>query len=91
MPRSVNTLPEESKCLVTEDRKWRQEKLYKQMTDRCIDEVAMPLRRLQLLPEELVTLKIIMLFNYGNHAQQGKFIFLNVIKLLFRRCNNVHY
>jgi hypothetical protein len=38
------------------------------MTDRCIDEVAEPLRRLELMPEELVTLKIIMLFNYGNHA-----------------------
>ncbi|VDN23823.1 unnamed protein product [Gongylonema pulchrum] len=35
------------------DRKWRQEKLYKQMTNICIDEVAMPLRRLKLMPEEL--------------------------------------
>lgn len=52
------------------------------MTDKCIDEVAEPLRRLNLMPEELVshtnklvstsnfqvTLKIIMLFNYGNHG-----------------------
>jgi nuclear factor 4 len=68
MPRSVNVLPEESKHLVSEDRKWRQDKLYKQMTDRCIDEVAMPLRRLQLMPEELVTLKIIMLYSCGNHS-----------------------
>lgn len=37
------------------------------MTDKCIDEVAEPLRRLELMPEELVVLKIIMLFNYGNH------------------------
>uniref|UniRef100_A0A915DKC4 Uncharacterized protein n=1 Tax=Ditylenchus dipsaci TaxID=166011 RepID=A0A915DKC4_9BILA len=65
--RNVSVLPEESK--VAEDRKWRQEKLYKQMTDRCIDEVALPLRRLQLMPEELVTLKIIMLFSCGNHTQ----------------------
>jgi len=68
MPRSVDVLSDECASLVTEDRKWRQEKLYKQMTDRCIDEVAEPLRRLELMPEELVTLKIIMLFNYGNHA-----------------------
>jgi hypothetical protein len=70
MPRSVDVLPDECASLVTEDRKWRQEKLYKQMTDRCIDEVAEPLRRLELMPEELVTLKIIMLFNYGNHAPE---------------------
>uniref|UniRef100_A0A1I8ARD2 Nuclear receptor domain-containing protein n=1 Tax=Steinernema glaseri TaxID=37863 RepID=A0A1I8ARD2_9BILA len=37
MPRNVNVLPEESKHSISEDRKWRQEKLYKQMTDRCID------------------------------------------------------
>lgn len=41
------------------------------MTDRCIDEVAMPLRRLRLMPEELVTLKIIMLFSCGNHTHTG--------------------
>ncbi|CAD5215021.1 unnamed protein product [Bursaphelenchus xylophilus] len=69
MPRDVNVLPEEIKPLVSEDRAWRQEKLYKTMTEKCIDEVAVPLKRLQLLPEELVTLKIIMLFNYGNHVQ----------------------
>jgi len=62
MPRNVNELPEESQVSISEDRKWRQEKLYKQMTDSCIDEVALPLRRLQLMPEELVVLKIIMLF-----------------------------
>lgn len=41
------------------------------MTDSCIDEVAMPLRRLKLMPEELVALKIIMLFRYGNHTSIG--------------------
>lgn len=70
MPRSVDILPDECASLISEDRKWRQEKLYKTMTDRCIDEVAEPLRRLGLMPEELVTLKIIMLFNYGNHAPE---------------------
>jgi len=60
-----------SKTLVTEDRKWRQEKLYKQMTDRCIDGLVIPLRRLQLTPEELVTLKILLLFSCGNHTQKG--------------------
>lgn len=66
MPRNVNELP--TKESITAERKWRQEKLYKQMTDACIDEVAMPLRRLKLMPEELVTLKIIMLFRCGNHT-----------------------
>lgn len=60
-------------------RKWRQEKLYKQMTDRCIDEVAEPLRRLELMPEELVTLKIIMLFNYGKYFYK-RFIYYFVLK-----------
>ncbi|KAL3090968.1 hypothetical protein niasHS_007343 [Heterodera schachtii] len=69
MPRSVNVLPIESKTLVTEDRKWRQENLYRQMTDRCIDEVSTPLRKLQLKPEELVTLKILLLCSCGNHDQ----------------------
>uniref|UniRef100_A0A914RF54 NR LBD domain-containing protein n=1 Tax=Parascaris equorum TaxID=6256 RepID=A0A914RF54_PAREQ len=66
MPRNVNELPQETK-----DRRWRQEKLYKQMTDSCIDEVAKPLRRLRLMPEELVTLKIIMLFRCGNYVNSG--------------------
>ncbi|CAD5210197.1 unnamed protein product [Bursaphelenchus okinawaensis] len=71
MPRNVSVLPEEIKPLVSEDRAWRQEKLYKTMTEKCIDEVAIPLKRLQLMPEELVTLKVIMLFNYGNHLHHG--------------------
>ncbi|KAI6234104.1 hypothetical protein M3Y99_00844700 [Aphelenchoides fujianensis] len=68
MPRSVECLPQESAAAVAPDRKWRQQKLYQEMTDRCIDEVVLPLRRLNLLPEELVCLKIIMLFHsYSNH------------------------
>uniref|UniRef100_A0A915PNP9 NR LBD domain-containing protein n=1 Tax=Setaria digitata TaxID=48799 RepID=A0A915PNP9_9BILA len=77
MPRNVDELPEELEASflfesIPTDRKWRQEKLYKQMTDICIDEVAMPLRRLKLMPEELVTLKIIMLFRYGASSCENK-------------------
>ncbi|EYB95916.1 hypothetical protein Y032_0155g3090 [Ancylostoma ceylanicum] len=68
MPRNVEVLPEECRSTISPDRRWRQEKLYKHMTDTCIDEVATPLRQLQLLPQELVVLKIIMLFNCGNHT-----------------------
>lgn len=57
MPRDISILSEERKLEIPEDRKWRQEKLYKNMTNRCIDEVVRPLRRLQLTSEELVTLK----------------------------------
>ncbi|VDN52450.1 unnamed protein product [Dracunculus medinensis] len=71
MPRNINEISDEMKESVTAERIWRQEKLYKQMTDSCIDEVAMPLRRLKLMPEELVALKIIMLFRYGNHTSIG--------------------
>ena len=71
MPRRVNILPDDAKRVIPEERKWRQDKLYTEMTDRCIDEVVGPLRRLQLTPEELVTLKIIMLFNCGNHYHTG--------------------
>jgi nuclear factor 4 len=67
MPRRVNMLPDDAIRVIPEERKWRQDKLYTEMTDRCIDEVVDPLRRLQLTPEELVTLKTIMLFNCGNH------------------------
>lgn len=41
------------------------------MTDRCIDEVARPFRKLKLMPEEVLTLKIIMLFNCGNHMRES--------------------
>ncbi|WKX97380.1 hypothetical protein Q1695_013213 [Nippostrongylus brasiliensis] len=72
MPRTVEMLPEECRSSISPDRRWRQEKLYKHMTDTCIDEVAKPLRRLQLLPQELVVLKIIMLFNLGNHTETSE-------------------
>ncbi|CAI5442848.1 unnamed protein product [Caenorhabditis angaria] len=66
MPRNFGTTPEkEGRISVTADRLWRQEKLYKQMTDSCIDEVAIPLRNLKLSPQELVAIKIIVLFNCG--------------------------
>ncbi|KAJ1357775.1 Nuclear hormone receptor member nhr-19 [Parelaphostrongylus tenuis] len=71
MPRNVELLPEECRSSISPDRRWRQEKLYKNMTDTCIDEVATPLRHLQLLPQELVVLKIIMLFNCGNHTESS--------------------
>ncbi|VDN42963.1 unnamed protein product [Gongylonema pulchrum] len=38
MPRNVDELPEDMKESIPADRKWRQEKLYKQMTNICIDE-----------------------------------------------------
>ncbi|CAI4232735.1 unnamed protein product [Auanema sp. JU1783] len=69
MPRNFDVLPEESKISISADRKWRQEKLYKQMTDSCIDGVASPFRKLMLSTQELVALKIIMLFNYGRHSE----------------------
>uniref|UniRef100_A0AAF5PWQ0 Nuclear hormone receptor family member nhr-19 n=2 Tax=Wuchereria bancrofti TaxID=6293 RepID=A0AAF5PWQ0_WUCBA len=72
MPRNVDKLPQDMKESIPADRKWRQEKLYKQMTDICIDEVAVPLRRLKLMPEELVTLKIIMLFRYGGRNRENE-------------------
>ncbi|KAE9415655.1 hypothetical protein Angca_002664 [Angiostrongylus cantonensis] len=71
MPRNVEVLPEECRSSISPDRRWRQEKLYKHMTDTCIDEVVTPLRQLQLLPQELVVLKIIMLFNCGNHTESS--------------------
>ncbi|KAK5968069.1 hypothetical protein GCK32_018214, partial [Trichostrongylus colubriformis] len=39
MPRNVEVLPEECRSSISPDRRWRQEKLYKHMTDTCIDEV----------------------------------------------------
>uniref|UniRef100_A0A914X7T2 Uncharacterized protein n=1 Tax=Plectus sambesii TaxID=2011161 RepID=A0A914X7T2_9BILA len=68
LPRDLNSLPEETKAGISEDRRWRQEKLFKKTTDRLIDDVALPLKHLQLLPEELVSLKIIMLFDCDNVA-----------------------
>ncbi|KAI6242716.1 hypothetical protein M3Y99_00177500 [Aphelenchoides fujianensis] len=40
------------------------------MTDRCIDEVVLPLRRMKLLHEELLALKILTLFHCGNHTHR---------------------
>ncbi|EGT38271.1 CBN-NHR-19 protein [Caenorhabditis brenneri] len=65
MPRNVEKLEEGSRISVSADRRWRQEKLYKQMTDCCIDEVATPLRNLKLSPQEITVIKIIVLFNCG--------------------------
>ncbi|CAI2326311.1 unnamed protein product [Caenorhabditis sp. 36 PRJEB53466] len=65
MPRNVEKLEEGSRISVSADRRWRQEKLYKQMTDCCIDEVATPLRNLKMSPQEMVVIKIIVLFNCG--------------------------
>ncbi len=43
-------------------------RLYSKLTNRLIDDVAVPLKHLCLLPEELVALKIIMLFDCGKKA-----------------------
>uniref|UniRef100_A0A7I4Y6Q5 Zinc finger, C4 type n=1 Tax=Haemonchus contortus TaxID=6289 RepID=A0A7I4Y6Q5_HAECO len=101
MPRNVEMLPEECRSSISPDRRWRQEKLYKHMTDTCIDEVAKPLKHLQLLPQELVVLKIIMLFNLGNHTEtseisdESRKIVLayrdQVISALFRYYESISY
>ncbi|CEF70883.1 Nuclear hormone receptor, ligand-binding, core domain and Zinc finger, nuclear hormone receptor-type domain and Steroid hormone receptor family and Nuclear hormone receptor, ligand-binding domain and Zinc finger, NHR/GATA-type domain-containing protein [Strongyloides ratti] len=67
MPRDCNPGNNNLIYNCTEDRRWRQEKLYKQMTERCIDEVVTPLKHLKLMPEELLTLKISMLYQCGNN------------------------
>uniref|UniRef100_A0A0N5CQ71 Nuclear receptor n=1 Tax=Thelazia callipaeda TaxID=103827 RepID=A0A0N5CQ71_THECL len=87
MPRNIDELPKDLKESIPADRKWRQEKLYKQMTDICIDEVAIPLKRLKLMPEELVTLKIIMLFRYGNTGYESNFLPLETSKQIIK-CRN---
>ncbi|KJH52067.1 Ligand-binding domain of nuclear hormone receptor [Dictyocaulus viviparus] len=101
MPRNVEVLPEECRSAISPDRRWRQEKLYKQMTDTCIDEVATPLRHLKLLPQELVVLKIIMLFNCGNHTESSEISDESrktvlayrdqVITALFQYYQHIHY
>ncbi|CAD5233849.1 unnamed protein product [Bursaphelenchus xylophilus] len=70
LPKDVNNLPLSSKAQISEGRAWRQDKLYRQMTEICLDEVAMPMRRLSLIPEELVTLKIIMFCQCGLRVPQ---------------------
>ncbi|CAD5210283.1 unnamed protein product [Bursaphelenchus okinawaensis] len=72
MPKTVNEMPDEVKKGIPQERMWRQEKLYTRMTNRCIDEVASPFGKLKLMPQELITLKIIMLFNFGNHFHSDK-------------------
>jgi hypothetical protein len=36
------------------------------MTNTCIDDVGVPMKALKILPEELVTLKVIMFCQFGN-------------------------
>ncbi|CAD5215009.1 unnamed protein product [Bursaphelenchus xylophilus] len=69
MPKTINEMPDELKKNLPEARVWRQEKLYTRMTNRCIDEVANPFEKLKLMPQELITLKVIMLFSCGNQSQ----------------------
>ncbi|KAI6175270.1 hypothetical protein M3Y97_00670000 [Aphelenchoides bicaudatus] len=66
MPRDMKCLPAEMRQIVSKDRAWRQDKLYHQMTSTCLSDVAVPMKKLQLLPEEFVTLKIIMFCQFGN-------------------------
>ncbi|KAI6211694.1 hypothetical protein M3Y96_00461200 [Aphelenchoides besseyi] len=82
-PRNMAVLSEESKKMVSVDRAWRQEKLYKTTTNCCIDEVSSPMRRLGLLPEELVTLKIILLCQFGHQLEKLNAFKDRVIKALF--------
>jgi hypothetical protein len=72
MPRFVSALPVEKQKMVSEGRRWRQEKLYNIMTDRCIDEVAMPMREMKLTNEEFAVLKLIILFrNEGEDSYEN--------------------
>uniref|UniRef100_A0AC35U4U1 Nuclear receptor domain-containing protein n=1 Tax=Rhabditophanes sp. KR3021 TaxID=114890 RepID=A0AC35U4U1_9BILA len=92
MPRNINVIGKHGTECISEERKWRQEKLYKQMTDRCIDEVAQPLRRLNLMPEELLTLKLIMLYHCGNHThvdESSEFISQESRRVICDARNNV--
>lgn len=74
--------------MVSEGRRWRQEKLYNIMTDRCIDEVAMPMREMKLTNEEFAVLKLIILFrNEGEDScenllsEESDFIFIYLLDL----------
>uniref|UniRef100_A0A7E4WCF7 Nuclear receptor domain-containing protein n=1 Tax=Panagrellus redivivus TaxID=6233 RepID=A0A7E4WCF7_PANRE len=62
-PRDVELLPVDKLKAVTAERIWRQEKLYKTMTARCIDEVPVPMRIMGISEEEFIVLKLIMLFD----------------------------
>ncbi|KAH7710027.1 Nuclear hormone receptor family member nhr-19 [Aphelenchoides avenae] len=65
VPRATKVLPEDSKRDISKERSWRLDCLYGKSTGQCLDHVAAPLRRLKLLPEELVVLKILMLLSCG--------------------------
>ncbi|KAH7718550.1 Nuclear hormone receptor family member nhr-19 [Aphelenchoides avenae] len=67
MPRFVDGIPIQAWKGISADRRWRQEKLYTEMTNHCIDDVAMPLRRLDLKAEEFLALKLVMLCQCGDH------------------------
>ncbi|KAI6176184.1 Nuclear hormone receptor family member nhr-19 [Aphelenchoides bicaudatus] len=71
MPLSVENLPLESQKIVTAERKWRQEHLYRKMTKNCID-VGQEFRRLNILPEELAMLKIILFCECSKNDQASK-------------------
>ncbi|CAJ0569193.1 unnamed protein product, partial [Mesorhabditis spiculigera] len=100
MPRNMGALSNQEQ--IPEDRKWRQEKLYKEMTATCIDEVAIPLATLEVWPEELVTLKIILFLHcvmpHGDDdeiSEESRKMCLayknHVIQALFRYYKNLHW
>ena len=60
------------------------------MTEQCIDEVAMPMRQMQLREQEFVVLKLIMLFRNDGEAfwenglmEESDFFILFIIRLTF--------
>lgn len=63
IPASMNS----SKTPTKQDPSWRQDFLYWQSASKCLEQVAEPLRLLRLSPEERVAVKLLMLFNCGNH------------------------
>jgi hypothetical protein len=66
MPREVWMIKDK----VNSARVWRQEKLWKTMVTTILDQVVNPLKLYKLLPQEMLALKIIILFHCGNHNQQ---------------------
>ncbi|CAD5230947.1 unnamed protein product [Bursaphelenchus okinawaensis] len=98
LPKDVDSLPVGSKALVSEGRAWRQDKLYRQMTESCIDEVAEPMKKLNLMAEELLTLKVIMFCQCGlrvNDKTPEDIEILNqsinkIIKALFVYYQKIH-
>lgn len=57
---------------LTSARAWRQEKLWKQMVTSILDEVVTPLKLYRLLPQEMLVLKVLILFHCGNHNHQDQ-------------------